>query len=773
MNVIKNVLAKVLDLGAKENFSTYQDDDFYTVVTLHKSTVLYARDKHQAEELIRLLESKYPNWDNIKSLQHLRDVDPSFYETIRPILRTYAVPKKLNGNYMSTLTADGTVKYKLSNGKLVTGTHINEGIAIRFDNTICHLDNIAVGRVITSMDSELQLKELYNSTKQNIPWASEKIFEVIDQEAALKNYLLKSKDAVRTGSPLPSLDPLVASKVQFKINGNVSESKLVAFENGMKKLLNMTGLQGVKKEVQGFIKGIYATEKLKKMNLNVDNEALHSLFVGPPGTGKTEVARIMGDLLWSMNMIKENKVVELSKEDLVSNVIGGTEETTKKKVEEALGGILFVDEAYMLKGSGENDQDFGKIALEIIMRYMENHKDNLVVIFAGYEKDIKELLDLNPGLPSRFAFTFKFNDFVPSELAEIADGMLSSKGFVTTKIQNELIELMKSKAKQGSLSGNARDVRVLVEEIVRKHKIRVADHDINAAVINPEDVQSLLHKKQEKNEEALLKLRIEAEKELHSLVGMQQLKDQVKTWANYVTIENRRFDMGINTEPPKLHSSFAGNPGTGKTTVARIVGKILKGNGILSSGHFVEVRRKHLVGSYMGHTAQKVNEVVQQALGGVLFIDEAYGLVKGENDTFGLEAVDELITALENHNDLVVIFAGYPEKLEELYATNAGFRSRIAETFLFEDYTSEELYQLFKIRIKAEGFEITESASDKANSLIRQAKDGGLVKDGNGRWVRKFIGKIKMAQANRLMNEGSNLLTKLELSDVEIGFSKL
>ncbi|MED2737292.1 AAA family ATPase [Bacillus toyonensis] len=674
---------------------------------------------------------------------------------------------------MSTLTADGTVQYKLSNGKLVSGIHVNEGIAIRFDNNTCHMDNIAVGRVMTSMDSESQLKKLYNDTKQDIPWASEKIFEVIDQEVSLKNHLIQSKEAIKAANPLPSLDQLVASRVQFKINGGSGSDKLAAFDTAMKKLHNMTGLLGVKKEVQGFIKGIYATEKLKKMNLDVDSETLHSLFVGPPGTGKTEIARIMGDLLWSMNMIKQNKVIELSKEDLVSNVIGGTEEITKKKIQEALGGILFIDEAYMLKGTGDNDQDFGKIALDIIMRSMENHNDNLVVIFAGYEKDIKELLDLNPGLPSRFAFTFKFDDFVPSELAEIADGMLRSKGFVTANIQNELINLMTSKAKQGSLSGNARDVRVLVEEIVRKHKVRVAEQDINAAIIHPEDVKSLLHKKQEKNEDALLKLRVEAEKELNELIGMEQLKDQVKTWANYVTIENRRFDAGISTEQPKLHSSFEGNPGTGKTTVARIIGKILKGNGILSSGHFVEVRRKHLVGSYMGHTAQKVNDVVQQALGGVLFIDEAYGLVKGENDTFGLEAVDELITALENNSDLVVIFAGYTEKLEELYATNAGFPSRIAERFVFEDYNSEELYQLFKMRIKSAGFVISEEASERAYSLIQQARDNGLVSDGNGRWVRKFIDKIKMAQANRLINEGSTDLLKLELNDIENGFSKL
>lgn len=773
MKKFKQIFTRVLDLGVKGNFSTYQDDDFYTVVSLRKSTVLYTRNQQQADEVIRRLESMYPNWDNIKSLEHLREVDPTFYESIRPILRTYALPKKLNGNYMSTLTADGTVRYKLSNNKLVSGVHLNEGITIRFENNVFHMDNVAVGRVLTSMDSEVHLKKLYNSTKQDIPWSSKKIFEVIEQEPALKTYLVKSKEAIMFGHPLPSLDPLVASRVLFRINGGSGEDKLAAFEVGMKKLHNMTGLLSVKTEIQGFIKGIYATEKLKKMNLNVDSETLHSLFVGPPGTGKTEVARIMGDLLWSLNMIKKNKVVELSKEDLVSNVIGGTEEITKNKIQEALGGILFVDEAYMLKGTGDNDQDFGKIALDIIMRSMENHKDNLVVIFAGYEKDIKDLLDLNPGLPSRFAFTFKFNDFVPSELAEIADGMLRSKGFVTTNIQNELTNIMTSKAKQGSLSGNARDVRVLVEEIVRKHKVRVAEQDINAAIINPEDVISLLHKKQEKNEDALLKLRQEAEKELNALIGMDQLKDQVKTWANYVTIENRRFDAGISTEQPKLHSSFEGNPGTGKTTVARIIGKILKGNGILSSGHFVEVRRKHLVGSYMGHTAQKVNEVVKQALGGVLFIDEAYGLVKGENDTFGLEAVDELITALENNSDLVVIFAGYTEKLEELYATNAGFQSRIAERFVFEDYNSEELYELFKIRIKSAGFEINEATSEKAYSLIQQARDNGLVSNGNGRWVRNFIDKIKMAQANRLINEGSTELLKLELSDIENGFSKL
>lgn len=775
MNILKNILVK--NKQHKNFFKIEKDENFYYVVKLRNSIICYTKDQRNAEDLIEQLNNKY-DWSKVKDLNHLIEIDPDFYESIRYLLRSYAVPKRLNGNYLSTLNLHNIVMYRLSNERKVSGTHLKNGLAIRKNGLKFHLDNVYKGRTIVAMDSELHLISLYEETEKYIPWHMETINEAIEKDTNIKQFLKDVKESIENDKPIPSPDNQTLNRFKFIVMGGNDIEKQEAYVQAMTQLNNMVGLKMVKDKVDEFIKGVSANKKLKNMNLKIDGDTLHSLFVGPPGTGKTELARIMRDLMWSLDMIKERKIVELSKEDFVSSYIGGTEEITKEKVNEAIGGILFVDEAYMLKSPGGNQnqagqQDFGKIALEIIMRAMENNRDDLMVIFAGYQKEINELLDENAGLKSRFAFSFQFEQYTPFELAEIANRMLIEKGFITKNIENNLNLLMAKEAKSGSLQGNARDVRVIVEKLLRKHKVRIVDHSGDLMIIHPDDVDSLKKSKTFKDSEGLRKLKESAEKELNELIGLENIKEEIISWTNYVSVEKKRMKIKDNPEPLRLHMSFEGQPGVGKTTVARIIAKILKGNGMLSNGHFVEVVGKDLVAGYMGQTSEKVKELVKSAMGGILFIDEAYSIVNGKDDMFGKEAVDTLIAEMENNGeDTVVILAGYTNEIEELFKSNPGFKSRISQRFEFKDYNSNELIELFKMKIHSLGFILDFNTIDTVSSIIQTEKSKNKI-DGNARWIRNFIDKIKKAQANRIVNEDSDELYLIKPEDIICGFKKM
>jgi SpoVK/Ycf46/Vps4 family AAA+-type ATPase len=240
---------------------------------------------------------------------------------------------------------------------------------------------------------------------------------------------------------------------------------------------------------------------------------------------------------------------------------------------------------------------------------------------------------------------------------------------------------------------------------------------------------------------------------LNSLVGLENVKSDVSSLINLVKIRKIREERGIPQPPMSLHLVFTGNPGTGKTTVARLLSKIYYRLGILSCGHLVEVDRSGLVGGYIGQTAMKVQEVIQKSLGGILFIDEAYALTahKGETD-FGQEAIETLLKGMEDHrDDLIVIVAGYPELMNEFLNSNPGLRSRFNKYIHFDDYTPEEMAGIFE-NLCAES-RIT--YDDECIEYVRTRFTGNAAERtenfANGREVRNFFEKAMMNQANRLM----------------------
>lgn len=261
----------------------------------------------------------------------------------------------------------------------------------------------------------------------------------------------------------------------------------------------------------------------------------------------------------------------------------------------------------------------------------------------------------------------------------------------------------------------------------------------------------------------------EIRKELNDLVGLAPVKEYVFGLADNIQVQQRRAAAGLKTASLSMHMIFTGNPGTGKTTIARLVAKYLKAIGALKGGQLVEVSRGDLVGRYTGHTAPLTNSVIQSALGGVLFIDEAYSLYRGEQDSFGLEAIDTLVKGMEDHRDeLVVILAGYTKEMETFLTANSGLASRFPNRIEFPDYTADELLDITNLLARGRGYRLAESCTEPLRGYYerRQAEDARTA--GNGRLARNTLEKAIFNQSRRLVAEPAAELDVILPSDLEL-----
>jgi probable Rubsico expression protein CbbX len=251
------------------------------------------------------------------------------------------------------------------------------------------------------------------------------------------------------------------------------------------------------------------------------------------------------------------------------------------------------------------------------------------------------------------------------------------------------------------------------------------------------------------------------------LVGLRPVKARLREIAALLVVNRARRELGLESAPPSLHMSFTGRPGTGKTTVAERMSKILHGLGYVRKGHVVTATRDDLVGQYIGHTAPKTREMLKKAMGGVLFIDEAYYLYRPENERdYGAEAIEILLQVMENNrDDLVVIFAGYKERMDVFYQSNPGLSSRVANHIDFPDYSAPELLAIAKLILASENYRFSEEATEVfADYIVRRMQ---LPFFANARSIRNAIDRARMRQANRLFNGMASRLSKLDLMTIE------
>ncbi len=264
--------------------------------------------------------------------------------------------------------------------------------------------------------------------------------------------------------------------------------------------------------------------------------------------------------------------------------------------------------------------------------------------------------------------------------------------------------------------------------------------------------------------------------ELDSLIGLELVKKLVLEIRAFVEIQKRRAKENLITEPMVLHMIFKGNPGTGKTTVARIVGRLFKEMGLLEKGHIIEIERADLVGEYIGHTAQKTREQIKRALGGILFIDEAYSLARGGEKDFGKESIDTIVKNMEEYKDnLIIILAGYKDEMNWFIETNPGLRSRFSIHIDFPDYTKDDLMNIAVQMLQKRQYQLTEDAKTELENVLTAIKATSDEYSGNARLIRNLIEKAMRQQALRLVAESNisrNELILIHSSDIRLAANR-
>jgi AAA+ superfamily predicted ATPase len=524
----------------------------------------------------------------------------------------------------------------------------------------------------------------------------------------------------------------------------------------------------------GGLDGLIGLENVKRVLKQSFNKTLtygkksgpgHYAFCGSPGTGKTEVARRMGDIFKKIGLLKSGHVVEVKREDLITSLVGESGKKTKAKCEEALDGVLFFDEAYSLisdENAGSSYTDpAAKEAYEALMTFMENNRHRACVICAGYRDKMTKFLDANSGMRSRVSpeNIIDFPDYSANELFAILESMLRADDFMPDESYIEAakraMEIMY--ARKDDEFGNARDVRNFLESsrnaisdrmgALRESGAGEEEIDKRKFILTAEDIPRDYRPKEIAEEYET------ARRELDRLIGLASVKDKVTTLVN-----TRKFS---ETSEDPGHYAFCGSPGTGKTEVARLFGKLLHTAGLLTKGHVVEVKRENLVGGYEGQSAIKTKAKCDEARGGVLFVDEAYGLMPtGHGVDYGKEALDTIMTFMENkRRNACVIFAGYEHEMEELIASNPGIKSRIggANIIRFEDYSVAELMDILRLMIGDKGKTADDAYFGAAERIFRHWTTHKTTGYGNARDVRGLVQNSVARAANRLAAQYARL----------------
>ena len=530
----------------------------------------------------------------------------------------------------------------------------------------------------------------------------------------------------------------------------------------------MPGMSQIKEKMKDIIECAQLQKLREEQGLPKVEISRHLVLQGPPGSGKKTVARLLGQIYYDLGITKNPQIIEVDRGDLVGSVIGETALKTKKAVEAARGGILFIDEAYTLsKGDGN---DFGQEAIDTLLKCMEDHKDDLIVIVAGYTELMSKFINSNPGLKSRFKTCIDFKDYTAEELYQIFLLLCQKHGMTieTTALEDLKKHFEKMAKNKGLNFGNGREVRNYFENTVIAHQA----HRI-AMMKEPskEELSCIKYSDFNFDQQDVRTEITEALNELSQMVGLKRVKEEVNTLLSLAQNRKQREENGYAAEAINMHMAFLGNPGNGKTTVARIMAKLLYNMGFIGEDKIVEVSSPDLIAGYTGQTAMTTRDVIINAMGGVLFIDEAYAL----NSTaggFGDEAIAVLLKYMEDyHENLVVIVAGYEDEMEKFLNSNSGLRSRFPNVIHFEDYTADELLQIFELLCHKKQYAMTSEAKQLLHSFIKSHKSEFR---GNGRDLRNLFEKVQKKQAFRLAKEEkctAKMLMEIVKEDIQEAIS--
>jgi SpoVK/Ycf46/Vps4 family AAA+-type ATPase len=524
-------------------------------------------------------------------------------------------------------------------------------------------------------------------------------------------------------------------------------------EQIFRELDNYIGLQSVKDEIRAIVSNVKErrekgmTEKLLKD---------HFIFTGNPGTGKTTFARKFGEILNSIGALPTGQFIEVSAKELIGNHIGDTELNVKSTVDKAMGGVLFIDEAYAF--ATDDGGGFGMDAVNTLLPILENRKGEFVCILAGYTKDMDKLVRMNDGIKSRCNVTIEFPDYTPKELEQLFRMMLTRNDEDTTFTldarANEMLPKVFDRMylRRTDTFGNAREVRNVFDLALKRHRLRKQQPDFVENQFTYADIVGEADTHEISVEDVM--------KELDGFVGMKSVKEAIRRIAQEIAVQKHLIELGKAQEGlTKYNFILTGNPGTGKSTVARIFGKIFKALGVTSTDKVTEKVPKDIIGMYLNESDKLMDAAITEAMGGVLFLDEAYDLEPMDEagrstNSEGKKAVQTLMTRMENEaGKFVVVCAGYPNEMAAFMNSNPGLKRRFSHTIHIDDYTAEELLEIYERAAKAKKYNFSladDTVRMKALNMFRNMVAMKDDKFGNAGEAMKKVAETKTNINNRI-----------------------
>lgn len=741
-------------IGELENIETHQNTSAYSGNMVHY--ILSSRSIEAASDMVETLMQKLLKANRIGSrrMEVISEIDPAFYKGNNHI------EEIIENNVGGVIVFDLSEKFGYDSTDYLSASQYLEMLVKKYRNQCLFVFTYNMDKpgfsyyLLPNLKKyviPVMLREGTGDRKAAVRYMRELI-----KGSQYAQYAKQANEFMKLfpGDTFTQTDVLMAYE-QFEawcLNKNVLKAydydlsedfMLDRDENAASaydKLQQMIGLNAVKTQIDQIIDtDLVEKERKKRMGRNYESGTMHMIFGGNPGSAKTTVARLFAGIAKEKGILKSGVFVELGGMDLDGFCC---DYVIREAFTAAKGGVLFIDEAYSMKSS---------LAITVLLQELENHREDVIVVLAGYNEKMHRFMELNEGLKSRIPHWIDFPDYNAGELTEIFKMMLKERGFHAEEAAVKEAYDIFDKVRRSDNFGNGRYVRNLMERAVRQQSERLMSVRKNPGniredelfLISKADIGRLETGQKEKRTVGT------AQKELDEMIGLDAVKKVIhKAIANY-KLHKLYTEKGISKENASLHMVFTGNPGTAKTTVARLFAEILKDEKVLPTGSFVEAGRADLVGSCVGSTAPLVKQKFKEAQGGVLFIDEAYALCDGYSNGYGDEAIHTIVQEMENHReDVIVIFAGYPEPMQQFLDRNPGMRSRIAFQVAFEDYSIDELCAMTKLMLSRKHMTATEAAMEK----LRRNYEGvhGSRDYGNGRFVRKMLEEAEMNLSERL-----------------------
>lgn len=516
----------------------------------------------------------------------------------------------------------------------------------------------------------------------------------------------------------------------------------ISASEAYRRLDGLVGLEEPKRLIREVVQRLKMNERLMKAGLPARPFSMHMAFMGSPGTGKTEVARLYGEILRSEDVLAEGRLI----------VESGPDMGHYPDWEKYVGSILFIDEAYDMRCEASS-----------LIAFMENHRSDTVVILAGYPDRMQQLLSSNQGFRSRIGFTVDFPDYTVEQMKSIFGAMATASDVLLEEgCDNAVLDVL-SRGGRRADQGNARFVRKLFESALGAQQVRLAARLDADPTWNPtrEAIQALtvedvthagerLCTPTSPSEDEDANAGLSAREKLDGLIGLEGVKKTIADYLAYSQVRKLRRDRGLKAGFVPLHMAFLGNPGTGKTEVAWLVAQIMHEEGVLSVGELFECSRADLVRPPI--TTAAVNILFNEARGSVIFIDEAYSLTYPGGD----EAITAIVDNMEKLRDeVVVIFAGYTKEIADLISLNPGLDSRVKTKVTFPNYSSDELWEILLLMARKNGFYLEDDVKPVfMDEIAKAAQRKGF---GNARTVRTMLEESTIAQGARIAREMTDL----------------